>query len=649
MKRLGIYKGLLLIPLFFIFPQVSQADATPEFIQSFDVDITVNEDASIDVREHITYNFGSEKRHGIFRTLPTAYLTDDNIYLQLPIEVVSVTDENGRPHEYEENDYDDTNLEIKIGDPNKKITGVEEYIISYHVDNVINGFSQHDELFWNVTGTEWNVGIDDASVNLTLPEKSAQQRVTCYTGVYSSTAQNCDHAFTSGAAVTAKTTKRLSAYEGMTVVVGFDKGMVELPAEVTVKSTPPYLDIRVDGESTGVDTGERIMRIRPGVRTIGVQHFTYDPFAVTQTFEAGHTYTITADLEEAAWAPLFQWVLPFFLLILTTLGLFWTWLVKGRDHEGRATVIPQYEAPDGLTAGEVGVLVDQKVHRQDISASLIQLAVRGYIHITKEEKKKVLGIGGKDDYTLRKEKSFSAKDAPELQPHERKILKGIFGSKAEVKLADLTNKFYTHLPKIKDDLYDSVVTHGYFTKHPNKVRRNWRIAAILGFVLSNGAGIAMTAAIESPVYGGVLSLISIQLLVYSFIMPQRTKKGAEAQQHVLGLKKFMQVTEEERMKFHFAPEKIHSSKELFEALLPYAMVLKVEKEWAKQFPELEAPGWYSGSGPYSTLLFINTMSSFSSAAGAAAVSVPSSAGSGGSGFSGGSSGGGFGGGGGGSW
>lgn len=644
MKSLNLYKGLLLTTLFFIFPHVSQAESTSEFIQSFDVDITVNQDASIDVREHITYNFGSEERHGIFRTLPTGYLTNDNVYLQLPIDVVSVTDENGDKHEYEEKFYNYATLELKIGDPDEKITGVEEYIISYHVDNVINGFAEHDELFWNVTGTGWNVGIDKASFNVTLPGESEQQRVSCYTGGYSSTEEECESTFTAGSAVTTQTTNRLKPYEGMTVVVGFDKGMVELPAEVTVNSTPEYLDILVDGESTGVDTGNTI-RIRPGEQTIGVKKFLYSPFSVTQTFEPDHTYTITANLEELAWAPLFQWVLPLVLFILTTVGLFWNWWTRGRDHEGRATVIPQYEAPDNLTAGEVGVLVDQKVHRHDISATIIQLAVRGYIHITKEEKKKLLGIVTQDDYTLRKEKSFSAEDAPELQPHERKILQGIFGKKEEVSLADLTNKFSKHLPKIKEHLYDSVVKHGYFTKHPDKVRELWRAVAIVVFLLSNGFALYLATIIDSSVYLVTFVLMGIQVLVYSFIMPKRTKKGTEAHQHVLGLKKFLQVTEEERMKFHFAPEKIQSSKELFEELLPYAMVLKVEKEWAKQFPELEAPVWYSGSGVFSTALFINALSGFSSSVGAAAVSASS----GGSGFSGGGVGGGFGGGGGGSW
>ena len=109
------------------------------------------------------------------------------------------------------------------------------------------------------------------------------------------------------------------------------------------------------------------------------------------------------------------------------------------------------------------------------------------------------------------------------------------------------------------------------------------------------------------------------------------------------------MAEKERIKFHNAPEK---TPQLFEKHLPYAMVLGVEKKWAKQFENIYTapPSWYEGDfAAFNAVIFVNSLNSFDSHSRSALATSPSSAASGGSGFSGGSSGGGFGGGGGGSW
>jgi uncharacterized membrane protein len=136
------------------------------------------------------------------------------------------------------------------------------------------------------------------------------------------------------------------------------------------------------------------------------------------------------------------------------------------------------------------------------------------------------------------------------------------------------------------------------------------------------------------------------------LMPQKTLKGVATKEYILGLKKYLSVAEKDRLKFHNAPDK---NPQRFEKLLPYAMVLGVEKEWAEQFKDIykQNPNWYedrTGSPvAFNSLIFVNSLNSFSSEANSSLYSNPSSGASGGSGFSGGGSGGGFGGGGGGSW
>jgi uncharacterized membrane protein len=118
-------------------------------------------------------------------------------------------------------------------------------------------------------------------------------------------------------------------------------------------------------------------------------------------------------------------------------------------------------------------------------------------------------------------------------------------------------------------------------------------------------------------------------------------------EQIQGLKRYIEVAEKDRINFHNAPEK---KPELFEKLLPFAMVLGAEKAWAKQFEGIYStpPSWYHGSSnsAFNAVLFTNNLSSFNAAATSSLTSAPKGgSGSGGGGFSGG----GFGGGGGGSW
>ena len=145
-----------------------------------------------------------------------------------------------------------------------------------------------------------------------------------------------------------------------------------------------------------------------------------------------------------------------------------------------------------------------------------------------------------------------------------------------------------------------------------------------------------------------LILCDLVFLGFAVFMPARTKKGVLVQEHILGLKQYLTVAEKDRMAFHNAPEK---NPQLFERLLPYAIALGVEKQWAEQFADMHmsSPSWYRGAGTDITpALLVTNISAFGDTAKSTFTSQPASSSS--SGFGGGGfSGGGFGGGGGGSW
>jgi uncharacterized membrane protein len=170
-------------------------------------------------------------------------------------------------------------------------------------------------------------------------------------------------------------------------------------------------------------------------------------------------------------------------------------------------------------------------------------------------------------------------------------------------------------------------------------------ALFFGPILFDLTGVSTSSSVI--VYNEVAVILSGVIVgTFGWFMPRKTPLGAVVKEEIQGFKLFLSVTEEERLKFHNAPAK---KPELFEKYLPYAMVLGVEKEWAKQFEGIftEPPSWYEGNWTtFSLVNFTSNLSSFSSTASSSMMSTPSS---GGGGFSGGSSGGGFGGGGGSSW
>lgn len=322
-------------------------------------------------------------------------------------------------------------------------------------------------------------------------------------------------------------------------------------------------------------------------------------------------------------------VLPLFVfLVLLSL-----WYKNGRDAKGRGVVVAQFDVPDNLSPAEIGAVYDERVDKKDISAEIIFLATRGYLKISRTEEKGM--ISKKVDYVLERIKE----DASLLSESEIALMSALFKTQT-VKLSDLKDVFYKDLKLIGDNVYQALVTKGYFAQNPQKIRNIYTIIGVFVFVLGWFSGPIF------DVVGVVGFFISGALIiVFGFFMPRKTGKGALLKELILGFKLYLGVAEKDRLDFHNAPSK---NPEQFEKFLPYAMVLGVEKAWARQFEGMyqKNPEWYSdaGGGRFSAIALSNSLSSFSSEANSALASRPSSSSSGG-GFSGG----GGGGGGGGSW
>ena len=332
---------------------------------------------------------------------------------------------------------------------------------------------------------------------------------------------------------------------------------------------------------------------------------------------------------------------PLVAPIFAFFGMFWLWWTRGRDPRLRP-IAAQYEPPDQMTPSEVGTLIDNSVDMKDITAAIVDLAVRGFIMIEEKDKSSMMGLVHDKDYV------FHLKKAPSewsgLKSHEQVLLTGMFGSGAgddtTVSLSDLHNRFYQNVPRIKNDVFNSLVSKGYYKRRPDSVRSAYIAGGVvLGFLsiwggvpLANFLGMAPLPFIMA----GILTAAIV--CVFGWFMPARTISGTRALEGVLGFEDFLAHVESDRF------NRMIKTPEMFEKFLPFAMALGVERNWSKAFQNIytQPPSWYQGGGygpnfyPY---MFVNNLNTMSSQASSVMTSAPRS--SGGSGFSGGGGGGGF--------
>jgi uncharacterized membrane protein len=320
--------------------------SSPAFAQYFTInhfhsDIMINEDSSVIIKERIDVEF-HQSRHGIYREIPYKYRDEFGKVMTTPVRVLSVTDESGKAWKYRVKKMGPT-IEVRIGDAKRYVKGNQIYVVTYEVENVVLFFDDHDEFYWNVTGNYWKAPIKEASatVSLATKNKSKNLMVAGYEGSHGSkeecgyeTYENSGKFFTK---------RSLNVGEGLTMVFGWDKGLVSPPS-----SWKKFL-----------------------------------------------------------WAinPRENWI--FLLPIFSLIYMANRWYRKGRDPRVRESVTVMYEPPkfdnQPLTPAEVGTLVDEKLDPRDITSTIVGLAVKGYIRI--EETKEEGMIFDKTDYYLKKVKN----------------------------------------------------------------------------------------------------------------------------------------------------------------------------------------------------------------------------------------------------
>ncbi len=574
--------AVVLSALVLLLPAPVSADLGGFVIKDFHTELTVEPNADLLVAERLEVEF-LEPRHGIYRTVPVRYTDPRGFMYSLGFRLLDVTNDAGQAYGTKvsnEGQY----VKVRIGDPDREVEGRQVYVIRYRVSEAVRHLSEHDELYWNAVGDEWQTDIEAASASVYLPAplEADSLEFAGYTGSFGSQEQDVAIGLEGPGVLSFVSNRLLEPREGMTVVVAWPHGYVEFPS-----------------------AADRLLR-----------------FLIDNLILA----------------------IPFINLAV----LYRKYRQSGRDPEGPAAVTVRYEPPEGVGPAEIGTILDEEVDLRDITAVVVNLAVRGFLKIGTEERAVLFWKSETTVFERNVER-----DTSDLLPHERQILDGLFEGGDRVTSEDLRSEFYTHLPGIRDALYERLVERGFFTADPSSVRTKWMLLGIGAGILTFAAG-AVWAVFRGAImpFGLVTSVLAaavtaVLFWVFAPAMPRRTNAGVRLRSWALGFEEFVGRVESDRLERDEA-------RDIFEALLPYAMALGVAASWARKFEgiyEQAGPTWYMGPyvpGAFSTGGFEHSLSSAMADTAKGMAETPRSSGSSGIG-GGGFSGGGVGGGGGGSW
>ncbi len=588
-------KKIFLCIIFALLFISTKSNAATEKIYDYKSEIYIQEDSSMIVEETIeVYSAGIEIKKGIYRDFPTKYKDKNGNNYNVGFEVLEVL-KNGEKETYTE-EKKGNGVRVRIGNANKTLKpGYYTYTIKYKTTRQLGFFKDHDELYWNVTGNGSGFVIDNVTAVVHLPDGADMDEVEykAYTGNQGSkgkeyTAYKSEYDNT----VTFYTTSKLSSEEGLTIVVGFEKGLVHEP---TFKEKLQWFF----QDNKGIFIGLCVSAV---------------------------------------------------LVVYCYI----TWAKVGKDPK-KDIIIPRYNPPDGLSPAEVKYIDSMGKYDKIFEASILNLAVKGYIKIETEEKK-VFGIIS-NKMTLIKQNKELENDISEDEKSiydslsnttvleydsylQRKLMKMQTGQKSFLKKKMEGTMYSKNAKYITFSVIISIIalilafvfsTHSEISIMVVPFMSIWLSAWTAGIIamLKSGKGakkivniiFAIPFLIGEVIGIGVLIgtaglgitllvlLLVIINVVYAFLIKAYTKEGRRIKDEIEGFKLFIKTASEDEI--------MNQIPETFDKYFPYAYALGLENEWAKKFENvLESynyePTWCTGMYYHSSFHVATFTSSFSS-------------------------------------
>ena len=613
-----------------------------ERITNFVSDIAIATDGTITVRETITVQVENIRiNRGIFRDIPTRYSDRLGNRVRVSLDVDEVQ-RDGRPEPYVVESIDN-GQRIRIGSEDVIIDrGLHTFLIVYRTNRQIGFFDTYDELYWNVTGNAWEFGIDRAEGIVRLPPGAMPVQYDLYTGPEGAQGKNGAATLIEGG-VRFVTQNWMAPGEGLTVAVGFSKGIV----------TPPTAT-----ETFFRDNGSVLAGL-VGLAAIGAYYF----FAWLK---------FGRDPARGVVIPLFEPPKDFSAASVRFVDR------MGYDRKTFAAALVAMAVKGYLKISEhEGVYMLIRTGKKESEAGLAK---------TEIALARALFPSGLNTIELKNKNHATVSAAINaLRSSLKRIDEGVyfvtnrmwfFGGLAILVLSGLAATLLADEPE--PAVFMLVWVSGWtaatsFLLH--RVAQQWNtvitgpgtwIVNVIGAILTTlfatpfvfGLLFGLFAFGEAVPYLTTVALIAQGILAYVFyhLLKAPTLAGAKIRDQIDGFKMFLTTAEKPRLEVLHPP---NITPEVFEKYLPYAIALDSENAWSRKF-EAEAaqagmapdtknysPGWYSGSSfnRLGTTGFASSLGGAVAGATAAAATAPGrSSGSGGGGRSGGGGGGGGGGG-----
>jgi hypothetical protein len=538
------------------------AAAALERVIKDEVALRIGPGAVARIRETITYEFGGGRTlERTFVTRRHESVTHDRVFR---LGGVRASSPDGGPTRVSVSESGTRTLVKLTGDA--PLTGRRTVVLDYEVRGLVAPMGSVEELRWTAVGG-WKVPVNEARV--TIDGGAMIRNVNCFAGPLDS-AIGCtqfytNHTHTQGIF----SQQQMLTGEYLTVVAG-------LPA--------------------GATGGKPIYERRRTVATA------FSVNGVTGAALLG-------------------------LLALLAGGIGALYLLRGRDArvvvkkaaEGDHAPVAgsEFEPPDGVRPGQIGTLVDERADVIDVTATIVDLAVRGHLLIEEEDR----AVTGRLDWALRK---LDRQGPDDLLKYERLLLEALFtdpGGKPResVKLSELGGTFATQLARVRSAMYDDVVEQGWFARRPDTVRSRWTIAGTVLTVLGVAGTIALALTTDLALVGLAVIIAGAALAYGGQYMPAKTARGSTVLAHTIGFRAFLERGE---LPDGAAPpdgDRIGARQRiaLFSRFLPYAVVFDVVPKWAKTVEDAgeRAEGadnlyWYEGPAEWDLSKFAESMRTF---------------------------------------
>lgn len=609
---------------------------TEEQADVLHTDIEAQEDGSVVVTEDLVWRFPEgEERHGIYRNVRVraGYRDSDTEYRYYELSGVEVTSPTGAPTDIAIEDFG-AMRRIRIGSPSEVVTGTERYVVRYRLAHLVNDIGDGTaEVYYDVVDPANDFPQRDVRAEVSGPVPVEKAR--CLYGPFGSTSE-CE-ATPGDPAV--YTVPDLDRDEGASVVASFPRSAFgdltpDLRQGSRSSSQGSSVSPEVSRALSGLALGTGVLLPLLAGGAMGLLVWTRG----RDERYAGLTPGLTpGSLPGAGGAT----------ASVTTGG-------------PAPTVAVQFTPPVGVQPGLVGTVVDEEAGVVDVSATIVDLAVRGHLTMAREDRGAFRG----DDWLLTRTSPPTA--TVPLAEYEQRLLDGLFSTGSSVRLSDLKNRFKPTLEAVQRAMYDEVVDRGWFRRSPERQRSGYvalgtvmTVGGIAGLFVGRGALSGLFADSGLPLdpgwvlFGG-LAVAGVVVRSLGRRMAARTAEGSAVLAQARGFERYLATAEAHQIRWEEAQD-------VFSRFLPYAIVFGIADRWASVFEEVATaaaaaghvvpgPWWYAGSWDDAGFSGVaSSMDSFSTVAAGTFVSTPGSSGSSGFGGGGGFSGGGGGGSSGGSW